>query len=59
LSWGQPERLALVEGPAPPGSPPIEGLLFKRALPVDVRHKAKIRRGELKRWAERRLRRRG
>jgi acyl-CoA synthetase (AMP-forming)/AMP-acid ligase II len=44
---------------APPGSLSVDRLLFKRALPVDVRHNAKIRRGELKRWAERRLRRRG
>jgi acyl-CoA synthetase (AMP-forming)/AMP-acid ligase II len=30
----------------------VEGVLFKDALPVDVRHNAKIDRGALKRWAE-------
>ncbi|HVS19281.1 MAG TPA: fatty acid CoA ligase family protein [Planctomycetota bacterium] len=30
----------------------VEGVLFRDALPVDVRHNAKIDRGALKRWAE-------
>jgi olefin beta-lactone synthetase len=34
----------------------VERVLFKRHLPVDVRHNAKIDRGELKRWAEGQLR---
>jgi len=34
---------------------PLEGVLFHRSFPVDARHNAKIRRGELKRWAERKL----
>ena len=38
-----------------PGLPEVEGVLFHRAFPVDVRHNAKIHRGQLKRWAERRL----
>lgn len=35
--------------------PPLAGVLFRRSFPVDVRHNAKIKRGELKRWAERKL----
>jgi acyl-CoA synthetase (AMP-forming)/AMP-acid ligase II len=43
----------------PPSAPGIvQDVLFKDALPVDVRHNAKIERGALKRWAERRLARR-
>lgn len=34
----------------------VEGVLFRSDLPVDVRHNAKIKRGELKRWAEAQLR---
>ena len=34
----------------------IEHVLFKRSFPVDVRHNAKIKRGQLKRWAEDRAR---
>ncbi len=34
---------------------PIEGILFHKAFPVDVRHNAKIHRLELKRWAEKRV----
>lgn len=34
----------------------VEGVLFREALPVDVRHNAKIDRGALKRWAEARAR---
>jgi hypothetical protein len=30
----------------------FQGFLFHRRFPVDVRHNAKIRREELKRWAE-------
>jgi len=30
----------------------VERILFRRELPVDVRHNAKIHRGELKTWAE-------
>lgn len=33
----------------------VEHVLFRRALPVDVRHNAKIDRGELKRWAQEQL----
>lgn len=33
----------------------IEGFLFHKSFPVDVRHNAKIRRLELKRWAEQEL----
>ncbi len=33
----------------------VEHVLFRRALPVDVRHNAKIDRGELKRWAREQL----
>jgi acyl-CoA synthetase (AMP-forming)/AMP-acid ligase II len=33
----------------------VEELLYRDALPVDVRHNAKIKRGELKRWAEEQL----
>ncbi|MBK7643685.1 MAG: hypothetical protein IPJ19_11675 [Planctomycetes bacterium] len=32
--------------------PEIERVLFRDSLPVDARHNAKIRREELKRWAE-------
>ena len=32
--------------------PALAGVLFHRAFPVDVRHNAKIKRGELARWAE-------
>jgi olefin beta-lactone synthetase len=32
--------------------PPIEGILFHKSFPVDVRHNAKIRRDDLKGWAE-------
>ena len=35
----------------------VEGFLFHRRFPVDPRHNAKIHREELKRWAERRVRR--
>ncbi len=35
-----------------PPSTPIEGFLFHRGFPVDVRHNAKIKRGELAQWAE-------
>jgi len=35
-----------------PGADRIERFLFHRRFPVDVRHNAKIRREELKRWAE-------
>jgi acyl-CoA synthetase (AMP-forming)/AMP-acid ligase II len=34
---------------------PLAGVLLKEHLPVDVRHNAKLHRGELKRWAEREL----
>lgn len=34
----------------------IEGVLLRRELPVDVRHNAKIDRGALTRWAEKRVR---
>ncbi len=34
----------------------VEHVLFQRALPVDVRHNAKIDRGALKRWAAEQLR---
>ena len=37
----------------------VERVLYRAALPVDVRHNAKIKRGTLKRWAERELARRG
>ncbi|MCZ6596236.1 MAG: fatty acid CoA ligase family protein [Planctomycetota bacterium] len=37
------------------GAACVEGFLFKRDFPVDVRHNAKIHRQELKRWAQRRL----
>jgi acyl-CoA synthetase (AMP-forming)/AMP-acid ligase II len=40
---------------ATPGTPCIERFLFLPRFPVDVRHNAKIRREELKRWAEARL----
>jgi len=41
---------------APASAPDVvSDVLFKPALPLDVRHNAKIKRGELKRWAERRL----
>jgi hypothetical protein len=35
-----------------PGAGVVDGVLFHRAFPVDVRHNAKIRREDLKRWAE-------
>jgi len=34
----------------------VEGFLFHKSFPVDVRHNAKIHRRELKRWAEERVR---
>jgi acyl-CoA synthetase (AMP-forming)/AMP-acid ligase II len=34
----------------------VEDVLYLDTLPVDVRHNAKIKRGEIKRWAEERLR---
>ena len=34
----------------------LGGVLFKKHFPVDVRHNAKIKRGELKRWAEKKTR---
>ena len=34
------------------GGSVVEGILFHKAFPVDVRHNAKIHRLELKRWAE-------
>jgi len=37
------------------GENAVEGVLFRRDFPVDVRHNAKIHRGELKRWAEKKL----
>ena len=33
----------------------VERVLFRPALPVDVRHNAKLKRGEIKRWAEEQL----
>ena len=33
----------------------VEAYLFHPGFPVDVRHNAKIHRGELKRWAEEQL----
>ena len=39
-----------------PAAERVRGILFHRAFPVDVRHNAKIHRGELKRWAQRRAR---
>lgn len=33
----------------------VSQVIFRAALPVDVRHNAKIKRGEIKRWAEQRL----
>jgi acyl-coenzyme A synthetase/AMP-(fatty) acid ligase len=41
-----------------PGPVSVEELLFRDALPVDVRHNAKIKRGALKRWAATELARR-
>jgi acyl-CoA synthetase (AMP-forming)/AMP-acid ligase II len=38
--------------PLPHPLPEVERVLFRDALPVDARHNAKIRREELKRWAE-------
>jgi olefin beta-lactone synthetase len=35
---------------------PLDQILFRRALPLDVRHNAKILRGELASWAARRVR---
>jgi len=46
---------ANVVPPTPHPLPKIERVLFRDALPVDARHNAKIRREELKRWAEERL----
>jgi len=40
---------------AAPGAPSIDRFLFHPRFPVDARHNAKIRREELKRWAEARL----
>lgn len=37
------------------GIAPIEHFLFHQSFPVDVRHNAKIHRGDLKRWAEEQL----
>jgi acyl-CoA synthetase (AMP-forming)/AMP-acid ligase II len=37
------------------GVAPIEHFLFHPSFPVDVRHNAKIHRGDLKRWAEEQL----
>jgi acyl-CoA synthetase (AMP-forming)/AMP-acid ligase II len=45
----------LRRAPPAPAAEPVRDVLFKPALPVDVRHNAKIKRGELKLWAERRL----
>jgi hypothetical protein len=39
-----------------PGGEEIGEFLLHPRFPVDVRHNAKIRREELKRWAERKLR---
>jgi hypothetical protein len=36
--------------------PRIDTVLYRRALPVDVRHNAKIQREKLKAWAEGRAR---
>jgi len=36
----------------PHALPQVERVLFRESLPVDARHNAKIRREELKRWAE-------
>jgi acyl-CoA synthetase (AMP-forming)/AMP-acid ligase II len=44
------ERSAELDGAAA-----IQGFLFHRRFPVDARHNAKIRREELKRWAEKAL----
>lgn len=47
----------LASSPTDPAAPatPIADFLFHPHFPVDVRHNAKIRREELKRWAERTL----
>jgi len=37
------------------GQVPVEEFLFHPGFPVDVRHNAKIHRGELRRWAEEQL----
>lgn len=42
-------------GAAHPHTAPIERVLFRRALPVDARHNAKIRRELLAEWASRRV----
>jgi acyl-CoA synthetase (AMP-forming)/AMP-acid ligase II len=34
---------------------PVEGVLFRKSFPVDVRHNAKIDRGALKLWAQERV----
>jgi acyl-CoA synthetase (AMP-forming)/AMP-acid ligase II len=38
------------------GTPSVSAVLFHRALPLDVRHNAKILRNDLAHWAEKRLR---
>ncbi len=38
------------------GGERVEGFLFRSGFPLDVRHNAKIRREELKSWAQRRVR---
>jgi acyl-CoA synthetase (AMP-forming)/AMP-acid ligase II len=47
-------RELLARAHAHPASRPIEQVLFRRALPLDPRHAAKILRGELAAWASRR-----
>jgi len=47
---------ALVAPALPHPLPRIERVLFRESLPVDARHNAKIRREELKLWAEGELR---
>ena len=37
---------------------PVDAILFKKTLPVDIRHNAKIRREVLSKWAEKKLKRR-
>ncbi len=46
---------ALVAAPLPHPLPKLKRVLFRDSLPVDARHNAKIRREELKRWAEEQL----
>ena len=60
LPRGRAARAALAAeilrlGAGVPACEGIEEVLFRRAFPVDVRHNAKIRREDLKRWAEREL----